>query len=251
MTLRRRLISRLPLLATLLFVGGCDLKGCRQDNSSGLPSASNLPAPTYGEATVAGRITFDGDVPPPRPVGESEFCGTVMSETVVSEDGGLGNVLVYLDGVAPSTGADRPAVELDQEDCRFTPHVLGVQVGQPLEILNGDPMRHNVHYKPARNVHQNFAFETGGQRATTSFAVPEASPVTVKCDVHPWMTAYLGVFAHPFYAVTDAAGNYQIERVPAGEYNLVAWHEVYGKRSEPIVIADAGTESVDFLYARP
>ena len=126
-----------------------------------------------------------------------------------------------------------------------------MQVGQPLVVKNSDPMRHNVHWKAERNPDANVAFETGGRSETVDFARPEPRPVRVKCDVHPWMTAYLGVFAHPFFATTDPDGRYAIDRVPAGEYELVAWHELYGERREPIVVADAGDVAADFAYARP
>ena len=243
---------RLSTFAALaVFAGGCVPKGCRADNSSGLPSAQSLPSPTYGTATVAGRVSFEGDYPEPTTYEGGEFCGPIQSETVVGVDGGLGNVLVYLKDAPLSTGAGRESVTLDQTGCRFEPHVLAVQVGQPVEIKNGDPVRHNVHYQPERNTDQNFAFEATGQTKTTSFPVPEEAPVTVKCDVHPWMTAYLGIFAHPFYAVTDLSGHYAIEQVPAGEYELVAWHELYGTKRSPVVVADAGTTTADFLYARP
>ena len=248
----RRLIVRVPLFAAAaMLCSGCMPKGCGPDNSSGLSSADTLPEPTYGTATIAGRVTFEGDYPEPTVTQGGEFCGDIESETVVGTDGGLGNVLVYLDDAPLSTGIGREAVTLDQDGCRFVPHVLAVQVGQPLALSNADPLRHNVHYTPDRNTSQNFAFETAGQERETSFPVPEETPVTMKCDIHPWMTAYVGVFAHPFYAVTDLDGTYAIDRVPAGEYELVAWHELYGTKRSPIVVADAGSIAGDFLYARP
>ncbi len=255
----RQSASRLSMLALLVLVGGCDIKGCRKDNSSGLPDSArldDLASPTFGNTAIAGRITFDGAVPAPTPIGNAEFCGEVMSETVVvGDEDGLANVLVYLDGAPSSSGVDQPAALLDQDRCRFVPHVLAVQIGQPLNVVNGDPMRHNVHYKPARNEHVNLAFETGGMQKTVSFTVPEERPTTIKCDIHPWMTAYIGVFSHPFFAVTDERGRYEIARVPAGEYELVAWHEIFGEKREAIVVADVGAGAVgvtvDFLYARP
>ena len=253
-TPRRRLLSRAPLALALLLVGGCDIKGCRDDNSSGLPDSArldDLPPPTFGEATVAGNVTFDGVVPEPAIIGTSPQCGDVTDESVlVSADGGLANVLVYLDGAPASSGLEREPATLSQSGCRFEPRVLGVQIGQPFEVSNGDPMRHNVHYTPDRNRDTNLAFEPSDPPRTEVFHAPEAAPVRIKCDIHPWMAAHVGVFAHPFYGVTDRDGGYAIGRVPAGDYTLVAWHEIYGKQEQPIVVADAGTIAGDFTFGR-
>ncbi len=254
-TLRRKFATRAPLALALLLVGGCDLKGCRDDNSSGLPDSTrldDLPTPTFGETTVAGVVTFDGPVTEPTVIGTSPQCGDMKDESVlVSSDGGLANVLVYLDDAPASSGVGRDPVTLNQDGCRFEPRVLGVQIGQPLEVSNDDPMRHNVHYTPERNRDTNLAFEPSDPPRTERFGVPEASPVRVKCDIHPWMAAHVGVFAHPFYGVTDSDGGYAIDRVPAGDYTLVAWHEVYGKQEQPIVVADATTIDANFRYGRP
>ena len=254
MTSRRLLAGRLALLSCLVFAGGCDLKGCRADNSSGLdPQASleTLPEPTFGNVSVAGIVSFEGTVPEPRIVGVGEYCGDVPDTTlVVNDDNGLKNVLVYLDGAPASTGAGRETAELDQQGCLFVPRTLGVQVGQPFEIVNGDPTRHNVRFNPDRNERQNLVFATGGERESVVFDRPESDAFGVKCDIHPWMAANVRVFDHPFYATTDESGRYEIGRVPAGDYELVAWHELLGERREPVMVADAGVVAADVVFAR-
>jgi plastocyanin len=249
--MRRRLLSRLTLFACLLCAAGCDTKGCRGDNSSGLPAAA-LPAPTFGEASITGRVWFQGDRPlQPQPVYESDFCGVVPDESVVLDANmNLANVLVYLDDVSASTGAEQPTVTLDQVRCRFDPHVMGVQVGQTLRVGNDDPMRHNVHFRPQNNPDQNIHFATGGRTEETSFAYAEPTPVEMRCDIHPWMRAFVGVFDHPFFATTGGDGTYEIDRVPAGSYELVAWHERLGERRQTVTVADAGDAVADIVFAR-
>ena len=249
----RKPSPRLLLIAALLLVGGCgNTKGCRKDNSSGLTRLDALPPTAYGESGVAGTVTFDGQVPPRRQVGSSPTCGPVFDESVVvGPAGGLANVLVYLDGPPASSGVGTEPAVLDQEGCQFTPRVVAVQVGQPLRISNGDPMKHNVHYRPDANPDVNVAFADAGTPAATEvFAAAEPEPVRAACDIHPWMAAFIGVFDHPFFAVTDADGRYDIDRVPAGEYDLVAWHELYGERRAPVVVADAGPTTADLTFAR-
>jgi hypothetical protein len=236
------------MLAAALLVSGCAPKGCRQDRSSGL---AQLPAPAYGEARVAGVVRFEGEAPVMKPIEEARHCADIKEEwAVIAEDGGLANVLVYLEDAPISSGQGRERAVLDQAECRFVPRVIGVQIGQPLLAINSDLEFHNVHYAPENNDSNNFGLETYGKKRSIEFDRPEETPISVKCDVHPWMQAYVGVFAHPFFAVTDAAGRYAIERVPAGEYTLKAWHERFGTRQERITVADAGEVVADFTFAR-
>lgn len=238
------------MLAGALLISGCAPKGCREDRTSGLVLAE-LPPPTYGEARVAGVVRFEGEAPAMKPIEEARHCADISEEwAVIADDGGLANVLVYLENAPASSGENREMAVLDQVECRFVPHVVGVQVGQALLATNSDLEFHNVHYAPEHNPSTNFGLETYGKKRTVRFDQPEDQPIGVKCDVHPWMQAYIGVFAHPFFAVTDAAGRYTIEQVPAGQYTLKAWHERFGSREEQITVADAGEVVADFTFAR-
>ena len=256
--------ARLPLqpIAYTLLAGACFLmlvfgiKGCTDDNSSGLSYSSfeELPAPTFGTATVSGRVAFEGNVSKPRLLhSPTSACphGVYDESLIVGEDGGLANAVVYLEGVAPSSGVDRPTVKLDQINCQFVPHVMAVQVGQPVDIGNSDPTTHNVHYTPRNNADVNHDFSGGSQNKheTVRFARAEPEPFKARCDVHDWMSAYIGVFDHPFFAVTDASGAFELDRVPAGDYTLTAWHERHGERKTEIKVGEDDV-SHNFVYRR-
>lgn len=246
--MRSRLVF---LIATSLLVAGCGVpKGCREDRSSGIASAE-LQAPTYGAASVSGMVRFEDEAPPMKVIEAAKHCGNITEEwAIVGKGGELANVLVYLEDAPQSSGREREAVQLDQVSCRFVPHVVGLQVGQPLVAKNSDLEFHNVHYAPEKNRATNFGLETYGKKRTVWFDEAEPQPVRVKCDVHPWMEAHIGVFAHPFYAVTDTSGRYTIERVPVGQYTIKAWHERFGVREAQIAVADAGQVTADFVFAR-
>ena len=242
----------LLLLTAALFLTGCGPKGCGYDNSSGL-SAADLPAPTYGQATLAGRVTFEGEIPQMPVIDAAQHCGGEIRReyVVVGPDRGLANVLVSLDGVPASNGYARPAAELDQINCQFVPHVLAVQVGQKLDLHNGDPEIHTVHYAPQNNPADNVSLPTPGQTVTVAFDRSEPRPLGVDCGNHAWMQAYLGVFPHPFFATTDKSGRFEIGRVPAGTYTVRAWHESLGQQSKrQVVVPAAGDVAADFVFAR-
>lgn len=238
------------VLAASLMISGCAPKGCREDRSSGLAMA-DLPPPAYGQANVTGVVHFEGEAPEMKPIEAASHCGDIKEEwAVVAEDGALANVLVYIEDAPQSSGKGREVAVLDQVSCQFVPHVIGVQIGQPLLAKNSDLEFHNVHYTPEENPATNFGLETYGQKRTVHFDQPEPQPIRVKCDVHPWMEAHIGVFVHPFYAVTDTTGRYSIERVPAGQYTLKAWHERFGTREARITVANATEVAQDFIFAR-
>ena len=140
---------------------------------------------------------------------------------LIGADGALKNVFVYIkDGLDPALLVRRrrpQAVVLDQKGCIYSPRVVGVRVGQPLEIVNSDPTLHNVHALPMANQEFNQGQPFQGIRMTKTFTAPEVM-VRFKCDVHGWMAAYVGVVAHPFFAVTDADGTFEMKGLPPGTY---------------------------------
>jgi hypothetical protein len=166
---------------------------------------------------------------------------------VVNGDGSLRNVLVWLEGLPRTTGAHRPPALLDQKNCQYVPHVLGVQIQQKLVIRSSDPTLHNVHYAPEQNQSANFGFVGEGVERQTSFE--RAEIIHTRCNVHPWMHAYVGVFDNAFFAVTGDGGTYHIAGVPAGTYTLVAWHEQLGRREQTIVVPqDASPPAVEASF---
>lgn len=231
-------------MVALLVVTACDQK----------PAALPREAPKYGSATIRGKVNFVGTAPkraeiPNQPCHDG--AGPLLDETVVvNENGTLANVFVYVADAPPSDGSKREPAPLDQKDCRYVPHVVGLQVGQQVRVRSSDPTLHNVHYIPARNAPANFGLTAAGAEKSVKFDAAEF--IRVKCDVHPWMTAYIGVFDSPFFAATgEKDGTFEIAKVPAGTYRLVAWHEQYGNVEKSVTVKENETVDVSFEYKAP
>jgi len=168
---------------------------------------------------------------------------------VVSRDGGLQNVFVYiskgLDGFAFDP-LSSPVV-LDQRGCRFVPHVLGIQAGQPLRIVNSDATLHNVHAQATVNKAFNLGMTVKTPEVQRVFDAPEVM-IPIHCNVHPWMGAYIGVVDHSFYSVSDSAGFFSLRNLPAGDFTIEAWHEKFGELSQNIAIGVSENKSIDFTF---
>ena len=236
-------------LALLVFVAAC---GSPSPQPSSAPAATPEPAPTAapaapvalpGESTITGTVKYEGTAEKPRVVrmDSDPLCmpeGPQTSEVLMVGPGnGLQNAFVYVkDGLgdrkfpAPTT-----PVVLDQKGCRYHPHVFGIQVGQPVIILNSDPTLHNVHAVPKANSEFNFGQSIKGMKTTRMFDKPEVM-VPFRCDVHGWMAAYGGVLAHPYFAVTSADGSFEIKGLPAGTYTVEVWHERLGTQTTKVTV---------------
>jgi hypothetical protein len=138
-------------------------------------------------------------------------------------------------------------VSLDQQGCRYSPHVFGIQTGQTLEILNSDPTLHNIHAMPANNREFNTGQPIQGMKTEQSFENVEVM-VPFKCDVHGWMNAYAGVLDHPYFAVTTADGGFELSNVPPGTYTVEAWHETLGTQTQSVTVDASGTAEVSFTF---
>lgn len=206
-------------------------------------------APVAAPGTVVGKITYEGRAPRPRvvrmtsdPLCMPESKGGTLSEVLVVGPGnGLQNAFVYVkDGLGTRTfPAPKTPVVLDQQGCRYSPHVIGIQVGQTLEVRNSDPTLHNVHAVPKINREFNFGQPTKGMKSNRTFDKVEVM-VPFRCDVHGWMNAYAGVVAHPFYAVSKADGSFEIKGLPPGSYTIEVWHEQLGTQTSKVTV-DAKT----------
>jgi plastocyanin len=212
-----------------------------------------LPTASLAGGTVKGKATYTGAPPAPTklamdadPVCAAAHSTPVMSEEVVVKDGGLQNVFVYLTG-APSKPPPTTPVTIDQQGCQYHPHILGIQVGQPLQILNSDQTLHNIHGMPKKNPQFNFAMPKFVKKKETKFDSVEMM-VAVKCDVHPWMNSYIGVLDHPYFAVSGPDGTFTIADVPAGEYPVKAWHEKLGEKEGKVKVDEGGTATIDFTF---
>ena len=160
---------------------------------------------------------------------------------------GLKNVFVYVkDGLGNRRlRTPKTPVVLDQEGCRYMPHVFGVQVGQPLEIRNSDPTLHNVHAVPKINEEFNFGQPIKGMKSTGAFDKPEVM-VSFRCDVHGWMNAYASVVTHPFFAVSKNDGTFEIKGLPAGTYTIEAWHERLGTQTQKVTVSAKAGATANF-----
>jgi plastocyanin len=173
-------------------------------------------------------------------------------EVVVGEDGSLANVFVWVkDGVPDGKwAAPQASAVVDQRGCIYTPHVAGVVVGQKVEFRNGDDTNHNIHPLPRTNDEWNESQPPKGEPKTKSFDREEVM-VPVKCNIHPWMRAYVGVVRHPFFAVTDKDGSFRITGLPPGKYTVEAWHERFGKKELPLTVAAKDSKTVEFRFGAP
>ncbi len=223
------------------------------DDAGEAPAAAAVDPSTVG--TISGMANFGGMVPTMEPIDMSaeEDCAAgygaegPMAQNVLASNGGLANVFVYLSEGVSGAPAASGAAELDQVNCRYTPHVLGVQSGQDIEITNSDNLLHNINATPTENRGFNISQPRAGITSTQRFAVSEVM-VPVRCDVHGWMQAYIGVVDHPYFAVTGADGSYSIANVPAGDYTLTAWHEEFGTMTASVTVTAGGTADASFDY---
>lgn len=223
-------------ILALSLVGGC-----------GREDSADTRAAESGDGVIEGRIIFSGFPPEMKTIPGSPLISD--ESIVVGPRNGLKNVIVFLkDAPKPSFVVQSPVV-LDQVKCVYVPHVLAVQTGQILRIKSSDAMMHNVHLKCLVNPDANYGFTGIGQRDIT-LASPE-SPFAVRCDVHPWMSAWIGVFDHPWFAVTRDDGSFTIEHVPPGRYTLAAWQEVLPQQEQQIVVAPTGQTEADFTFQAP
>ena len=228
---------------------------------AGLAAVLVSPGNAFFASTITGTITFDGKVPPARPLTmdadpacAKKHSKPVMGERLVLGSGNtIGNILVWVSKGLPS-GKTFPVpknpVTLDQKGCVYVPHVQGIMVGQAYRILNSDGILHNVHALPKVNPQFNKPMPPTMKETTTTFTKPE--PIfQIKCDVHPWMQAYIGVFTHPFFSATGADGKFTISGLDPGTYEITAWHEVMGTQTATVTVAANETKSQNFKFLSP
>ena len=254
-------MSSLKLVLLFAVSSAVLLIGCGGDGNegaAGTDTAGQTTAATQeptGSASVSGSITFTGTPPERQQLNLDRECQELRSDpartqtVVVNDNGALQWVFVYVKeglGDASFAVSDEP-VTLDQRGCMYEPHVLGIQAGQTLKILNSDPLLHNIHALPEENRPFNFGMPTAGQERDQSFRVPEVM-VRIKCDVHPWMEAWAGVTEHPFHSVSAEDGSFSIDNLPAGDYVIEAWHEEFGTQTQNVSVQDGESATLDFSF---
>lgn len=173
-------------------------------------------------------------------------AGLLRDEIVVDEHNNVRWAFVYVArGVNSTPPGPLIPVLLDQVGCRFDPHVLGVRVNQPINIYNNDKLLHNVHAIPITNKEFNFGLPQAGLYETRTFSRPEIM-IKIKCDIHPWMIAWVGVLDHPYFSVTSETGSYGIVNLPPGRYLVKVWHEMYADVDREIDVESGADLRVDF-----
>jgi plastocyanin len=223
------------------------LVACRDSEPENKAPSSNRSAVSVeatkssAVGTIRGRVLLDGVAPvaPPILLGATDGCGSLRAaapaEKLVVNEGGIANVLVRVkSGLPPDARWDVPAepVVLDQQGCVFVPHVVALRVGQALNVRNSDPLVHNVNVRPARqrNDASNRSLAPGSTDLRLVFDAPEAA-IPLRCDIHPWMQAYVHIVEHPFFAVTRADGSFEIPGLSPGTYEIELVHEWLGKHA--------------------
>jgi plastocyanin len=227
-----------------------------------LVAASFWPGVASAAATITGTITFDGKPPVLRPIAmdAEPVCAkkhaghAVQPEMLVLGSGQtMGNVMVYVSKGVPA-GKTYPApktpVTVDQEGCMYLPHVMGIMVGQTYRILNTDGILHNIHTLPKINPSFNRGQPATVKEMTTMFPKAETA-FQIKCDVHPWMQAYMAVFTHPFFSVTGTDGKYTIAGLDPGTYEITAWQERLGMQTAMVTVGANDTKTQPFKFAVP
>ena len=214
-----------------------------------------VPAAQAGGGTIIGHVRLMSAAPGNATIrmGADPLCsrairGTPVTSDVVlrSADGGLANAFVDVQGKFPAGAAPTAPVTIDQKNCMFTPRVVGGRVGQALKVTNSDPTAHNVHSLSTKNAF-NVSQPRPGMMSTFQLK-SEDVVMRIKCDIHSWMVSYVGVVAHPYFAVSGSDGAFRITGVPAGKYPIRVWHERYGRLTANVDVKAGQTATVDFAY---
>ena len=206
--------------------------------------------------TISGVVKFEGDVPEMKVLEitkDQAVCGATDKydeSLVVGEGNALKNTIVYLIDISQGKGIDEKAKpEIDQDGCKFTPHIQIVPVGVRLTMLNSDRIMHNVHIFSSINKPVNKPQAKNRRKMPLAGVKKAEGPVAVKCDIHGWMSAWIAYVPHPYFAVTNEKGEFTLEDVPAGTYKLGYWHEACGTNSAApadVTVEAGGTVTQDF-----
>lgn len=264
--IKQRGLADAPLYALLcVALAGLGIveAGCKKPpEPAGIPkpAAATIVYTQIDPATagsVSGNVNFKGKAPERILIdmAQDPVCGladTNLSEQYMVRDGRVKNVFVYVkDGLGNKVyAAPSSPVNLDQKGCRFAPHTIAVMAGQPVEFTNSDATTHNVDLMPKMDHNQTGDISQPPRSGTTqrTFAQPETM-IPVRCNLHPWMEAFINVSANPFYAVTDDSGHFELKGLPPGTYTVVAVHEKLGQQTMQITVTPHAAAPAEFSFS--
>jgi plastocyanin len=217
---------------------------------------AGIAKPADAGSVLKGAVKFTGIAPKPAHIDMSAdpLCAKARSTSASTEDvvvdanGGLANVVVYVsDGLTSHTFTPpaTPAV-FEQKGCQYRPHVLALQANQKLQVVNSDDTTHNIHPNPSNNREWNMT-QPHGMPMEQSFAREEIA-IPIKCNVHPWMRGYIAVFKHPYFAVTDKDGAFELKDLPPGTYTITAWQEKLGTQTQKVTIGGGESKPIEFTF---
>jgi plastocyanin len=239
------------------------LAGCSGEPANKPPAKSEkAPPPAFKvdpatAGVLKGKIQFTGKKPARKKIDMSgdpacaaaHHGGAYDESLVVNANGTLANTFVYIKSGLEGKTFEVPAtpVTIDQRGCWFHPRVLGIQTGQTLEVTNSDPVTHNIHPLAQINREWNHSQGEGDAPLARKFMTTEVM-IRVKCNIHSWMHAFIGVVAHPYFAVTGADGTFEIRNVPPGDYVIEVWQETLGSQERKITLAPSGEVETRFTF---
>jgi len=256
--LKRNLFALFGIMLFIVVLAGCsnskkEVASQPAATTESQPAAERTPKYTVQElpgGTVRGQVVLQGNPPPAQKVAVNQdpaVCGSQReTHPVQIEKGGIVDTVVSIEDIKHGKAFAFPAPLLEQKHCTYVPHIVLMQPGE-LRIESSDPVPHNVHTYAQNNREYN---ETMNQlRRTISLSFPRPDRISVRCDLHGWMQAFVIVAENPYYSVTTAGGNFTLEGVPAGHYRLKVWHPTLGEAEQQIDVEAGKVTNARFSLA--
>ena len=256
--------SASSLVFAAALIAGCKSKPAESSTAPAATTTAAAPAaPVFTvdaatDGTISGTVKYTGVRPKPKPIDMSSDPSCVAAHKgkaydeslIVGAKGGLGNAFVFIEKGLEGKHFAVPtaAVTIDQAGCWFRPRVLGLQTGQTLDVVNSDPVTHNIHPMATVNREWNHSQGPGDPPMHRTFSKQEIM-IPVKCNIHGWMHAFLGVVDHPYFATTTDDGTFTLPNLPPGTYTVTAWHETLGRQSTTITVAASGKAEANLSFA--
>ena len=249
----------LAAFALLAFtVSGCGNKQGSTNPSTPAIATNGAAVDAAAAGTVSGTVQLNGTAPKMKSINmaaepscaRQHATPVTSQEAIVGKNGALENVVIYLQGDFSKYKFDTPQnpATITQKGCMYDPHIVALETGQSFQVVNADPVTHNIHPLPKDNCEWNESQPPGAPAIDRNFSHEEVA-IPVKCNIHPWMKAYVAVFNHPYFAVTGADGSFDLKNVPPGSYTLIAWHELYGTSQQAVTIGPKESKTLKIVFS--